>query len=531
VGGTRPCARILWRGRGKAKGEDISAQIARRPRQLLPMLAVAAAGFAFVYLQLFMFPFTPVAAWGDQALFLLEARQLLGGLVLYRDVFEFNTPGAPAVYWALFKLFGVRAWIPDLMLVLLGVGLAALTLVISRKVIRGPAAYLPPLLFLTVAFHGMLDGTHHWYSTLAVTAALAIVIEHRTTPRLAAAGVLCGVAAWFTSTRGPAALLGLVVFLFWERARKEEGWRSFARRIGGLLAAFVLTALALNAYFVWKAGLQRFLYCTVVYVLRYYPTRPYNNLRAYMSFMPHIDPWSRVLEIPIWLFINGLVPLAYILFLVRNWREGKAGRVEPRESLMLVNLFGLFLFLGVAPSPGFYRLCSVSLPAFIILVWFARCPGRLERALWVLLCLGAGILFVAEPVMRQKHWRAELELPTGRTAYLDASSYEEFQWVWEHARPPDYLFGDPLICFALGLGDPAQVPYVTNAAYTRPEQVRDVIDGLEKHRVRFVTWYPSLNVYDSAEEDNLNPLRAYLRSHYHLVRLFGTSDEILELDN
>jgi hypothetical protein len=486
------------------------------------MLVAVLIAFAFVYLQVFVLPSTPVVAWGNQSLFLLEGRHLLEGLTLYRDVFEFNTPGTPAIYWGLFRVFGVCAWIPDLMLVLLGAGLASLTLLISRKLIRGPAAYLPPILFLAVAFHGMLDGTHHWYSTLAVTSALAVVIEKRNSARLAAAGALCGVATWFTSTRGPAAFLGLAVFLLWEGRRNGETWRSVARRVGLLFAVSVSTALTLTAYFAWKAGLRNFLYCTAVFVLRYYSAESYNNWRAYLADPPEIA------ELPMWLFINGLVPLVYILFLVRNWRAAPAGAVETREPLMLVNLVGLFLFLGVAPSPGFYRLCSVSIPAFIILVWFARCPGKLERTLRVLLWAVGMVLLIAEPVMRQSHWRAQLDLPTGRTAYLDASSYDEFRWVWEHARPSDYLYGDTLMCFALGLGDPAQVPYVTASAYTRPDQVQTIIEGLERHRVRFVTWNPGLSLHSPGKEDNLDPLRAYLRGHYHLAGVFRTSDEILE---
>lgn len=379
--------------------------------------------FAFVYLHVFMFPFTPVAAWGDQSLFLLEARHLLKGLILYRDVFELNTPGTTAVYWAFFRLFGVRAWIPDFMLVLLGVSLAWLTLMISRKLITGPSAYLPPLLFLTFAFRSMLDGTHHWYSALAATAALAVVIESRSNRRLVAAGALCGVAAWFTSTRGPAALLGLAAFLLWERRQMKEAWRSLAGRMGYLCVSFLATALALNAYFVWKAGLRRFLYCTVVFTLKYYPAEPYNNWKAYMAYLPHINPWTKWLEISVWVFIHGLVPLVYVLFFVRNWREAGPHAVEPRAPLMLVNMAGFFLFLGVAPSPGFYRLCSVSIPAFIILVWLMRCPGWLERVMLMFLWTTGVVLSTVEPVMRQNHWRAYFDLPTGRTAYLDAGSY------------------------------------------------------------------------------------------------------------
>jgi hypothetical protein len=492
--------------------------------------AVLLLAFAFLYLQVFMLPFTPVAAWGDQSLFLLEARHMLEGLSIYRDFFEFNSPGVDVVYWALFRLFGVRAWIPDFMLVLIGVSLAWLMLVISRKLIRGRSAYLPALLFLTFPFRSMLDGTHHWYSTLAATAALAVVIERRDRRRLAVAGALCGLAAWFTSTRGPAVLLGFAAFLLWEHRQRAGTWRSLAAQIGCLFASFFATVLVLDAWFVWKAGLRRFLYCTVIYTVKYYPSEPYNNWRAYMAGMPHIVPWFKPVEIPVWTFVHGLLPLVYVLFFVRNWREAGLGRVEPRAPLMLVNMVGFCLFLGIAPSPGFYRLCSVAGPALIILVWFVRCPGRLEWVLLRLLWAAGLLLLILEPVMRQDHWRAYFNLPTGHTAYLDLSSYPEFRWVSENARPLDYLFGDSLMCFALGLGDPAQVPYVTTTGYTRPEQVRKIVDSLERYHVRFVAWYPGLNLPDSTGRggNNLEPLRVYISAHYHLARTFATSDVILE---
>jgi hypothetical protein len=66
----------------------------------LPLTALAMPmAFALVYLQVFILPITPVAAWGDQSLFLVEARHLLEGLNPYSDVFEFNTPGTHAIYW------------------------------------------------------------------------------------------------------------------------------------------------------------------------------------------------------------------------------------------------------------------------------------------------------------------------------------------------------------------------------------------------------------------------------------------------
>jgi hypothetical protein len=65
--------------------------------------------------------------------------------------------------------------------------------------------------------------------------------------------------------------------------------------------------------------------------------------------------------------------------------------------------------------------------------------------------------------------------------------------------------------------------------YTRPEEVRDLVHGLEEHRVRFVTWYPGLD--DGLEgfgSNNLASLRGELREHYRVAATFVNNDRIWE---
>lgn len=145
----------------------------------------------FLYLDIFVLPATPTWFGGrTQAIHSHNAARMLDGEMIYRDFFQYTPPGTELVYLALFKLFGVRAWIPSGVLVALGLGCALLSIVISRRLLPSPTCYLPGLLFLATAYQRNLDASHHWYSVLAVMAALAVVIEQRTPRRLTAA------AAW-----------------------------------------------------------------------------------------------------------------------------------------------------------------------------------------------------------------------------------------------------------------------------------------------------------------------------------------------
>jgi len=159
--------------------------------------ALVGACLVFLYLETFVAPGTPRVATGDQAIYLHDAARMLDGQLIYRDFDHFTFPGMQVWYLALFKLFGVRAWIPQVMLLLIGTAMAWLSFRISRTLMSGASALLASLLFLLLPFSSYLDATHHWYSALAATATLAVVLRERTTTRLVWAGFLLGLAACF----------------------------------------------------------------------------------------------------------------------------------------------------------------------------------------------------------------------------------------------------------------------------------------------------------------------------------------------
>jgi len=80
----------------------------------------------------------------------------------------------------------------------------------------------------------------------------------------------------------------------------------------------------------------------------------------------------------------------------------------------------------------------------------------------------------------------------------------------------------------LGLQNPAEVSFVTDSIYTRPEQVQNAVEMLEKYQVRWVMWSAWLDIPRSPGADGSaeHALRAYLRAHYHPVK--GFDDELEE---
>jgi hypothetical protein len=495
------------------------------------MIAVVLLSFLFLYLQVFVLPSTPRLASGDQAIYLHHATRMLAGERIYRDYDHFTLPGTDLLYMTLFKLFGVRAWIPQAMLVVLGTSMISLVIFISRKLIKGRSAYLPGLLFVALPFSSYLDATHHWYSALATTAALAVLLEERTVARLIWAGFLLGVATFFTQSTALVAM-GFALFLMWERGRERQTWLLLLKKEVALLASFLGTITACTAYFVRSVGLTQLFYYTVVFVVKYYPADWFNNWRVYLTGRPYLHVWTTWLDIPAFALIHLIVPLVYILFLVSYARKWRWQSDVLWNRLMLVAVTGLFLFLTIASAPAYSRLYAVSAPGLVLLVWFLNSPRKIEGAVSRLLWATVLVVFVARPLVTQLRWRAYLDLPTGRTAFFEPVQYERCKWVSERTRPFDYFFGDHLIAFTLRLRNVGRVPFLRPTNYTRPEEVQDVVHALEKSQVQFVSWYSGLDHETEAahhpEGDHLGPIRLYLHEHYHVAQTFANGDEILE---
>jgi hypothetical protein len=164
----------------------------------LPLLLLGP--FVFLYLRLFCLPFTPILAGGDENLFLLNATRMLDGEMIYRDFFEFATPGVALVNLGFFKLFGPRAGVPQVSLILLGLGLTRLIFAICKRYSAGelpfsllcfssPTHLSPCLMILTIGIAPSLNWAPFGWSSGKGLRRAFLGQEHDV--------------AWFPSSRKP----------------------------------------------------------------------------------------------------------------------------------------------------------------------------------------------------------------------------------------------------------------------------------------------------------------------------------------
>ncbi|HEY1803100.1 MAG TPA: hypothetical protein VGG45_01345 [Terracidiphilus sp.] len=492
----------------------------------------------FLYAFVFVPPFTPfeISNIGDSLLYLSAGLRMFQGQLIYRDFFEFITPGMALVHVALFKLFGVRPWIPNLLVILIGLGMVSIGVAIARRLMSPALALLPSAAFLVGARELLCDPVHHWYSMLAGLLAILVLLECRTPTRIALAGAFCGISASFTQTRGFSAYVGVAVYLIWEAWSHRQEWRTALQRQALLFGSAVAVFLLINGYFIWKAGPERYFWCVVVFVLKYYPKEAdWNTFAAFYNYVPHLAFTRAALyDVSMWVFWFILNPLAYVAFFISYLRNSR--RLTPQQWArpMLVAVVGLFIFLCVAPAPNPNRMSVSILPALILLVWLISKAARLRR--WIIsACVTVIVITALHDSFRRRPERAGLFLtPGGPVMLTTQSTLEEYSWVQEHTHPGDYFYEAdfPDMYFYLGLRNPTGLPRAVNNGYTTMQQVTDAIGRLEEIKPRYIYWGQGDPLVVPSWEDpadaHLQFMLDYIGTHYRRAQRFPYDDEIWE---
>lgn len=495
-----------------------------RPMRRAFLLALTAlTAFLACYARTFVLPHTPIMFWGDQLLYATNGARVIAGQMPYRDFFEFLPAGTDLAYGFLFRVFGVRLWIPNLLMDVLAAAAVLLTTLAGETILRGRFRLAPALFALGLGLYAGLDATHHWFSTVAALTAMAVLLRGTGWRRVLWAGAMCGVAASFTQSKGAAVTIGFVLYLVWRSVEQNEGRRARWSKPLLLCASAMAIFLAFNVHYMLTLGLKEWCRWVVVFPLRYYATMPGQTLKAPLIELANRHGLMRWVAAG---FLYAVVPSVYVAWLWM-WRRRRL-QDQPWDQLLLVSITGMALFLSVSGSLSMMRASSASLPATILLAWYLE---RLPRNLrWVSFAVVSTLtVFAFYPVAgtQRAHWY-RLHLPAGDTAIAEPGKYELYGWLKEHTYPGEDYFGIAPISLPLGLECPAPIQQPGPWGYYRPEHIARSITALEEQRVpllvlRSYSQYENTSGYDAMR---LQELQKYIEMHYHQVRRFSMGDQV-----
>lgn len=505
----------------------------RADRRTLVAVLLGLFAFASCYFRSFIFPHLPLLPGGDQIGFFTSGSRIVAGQMPYRDFFEILPVGTDLIYASLVKIFGFYTWVPGFVMACLAAATATLAALAASRVVRGAAALLPAVFLLGfLLLDESLNATHHWFCTVSALGAMLVLLDGLSVRRIAAAGALAGLATCFTQTTGAMVLLALAIYILCQR---DESAPPLWSRIAILFASAFVIFFAIDGYFIWQAGLQRWLFCTVVYPVRYFGVPAINNWRVIERDFPSHPSFRRWLSFP---FLYASIPIAYAAFFTawhpnrpHKYSEYPAPREEPSEQwdkLLLIALTGLGMLLAVVPAPSFLRVSSASLPAMILLVWFLERSGPTGRIAATLVGAVALLLAICVPVHRQIARHLSLDLPGGVTAFSQPSDYVEYRWLAAKFHRGQYFFGMPPMILPFHLVNPASVGAFDTTDYTRPEEVAESIRAFQSHTLPLMVLRGGFDGPVVSANDHTGPFREYLRENYIRTKTFPNGDQIWE---
>jgi hypothetical protein len=490
-----------------------------------PMLLFCGAGY--LYANLFASPTTPFLLSDDQVFFWMNAQRMLHGERIYQDFFQFTPAGTDLLYLSVFKLLAPHIWVTNAVVLVLGVALGWVCFKIAKLIMEPSEALLAALLFLVLIYGKLLNGTHHWFSMLAAMAAVAVLMKVRTPWKTAIAGILLGLASFFTQTRGPAASLGVAVYLVWERFRTGETWPNLLKRQAILLVSFVVTLTILSGYLIATTGVKQLWYFQITYVRHYM----LSGLRTPSFGLPAPLSLRGLPTVGQSVFVYALLPVVYVIALWRCWRERRKPLSLATDHIALLALVGLALLVEVSQSVNWLRVYCIAMPGIILFIWIV---GRTKfRALVCgLIWVAVLVLALRQTWARHHQGFVTAELPAGRAAAAPRV-YEKVKWLMQNAKPGELFFqaGWPGLYLPLGVSNPVYLDGLATDDQTRPQYIELSIRQLEEKQVRYILWSPRLDSWDSfqpPEAYHLNGFREFLHSHYQRVWTFSDQDEIWE---
>ena len=460
----------------------------------------------------------PFLLGGDEQVFWMNALRMLQGELIYRDFFEFTPPGTDLVYLGAFALLGPRIWVPNVVQLVLGVSLACLCFHLARSIMKTAEAAVAAALFLVLLFGKWLDATHHWFSLLAVMAAVAVMMRGSSAPRVLVCGVLLGLASFFTQTRGIGAAVGFAAFLTWDGNHRRVNWRSQFGQLLQLSTAMILTWLVLSTYFIYELGISKLFYFQVMYVLEHV-----SRSAQRLLYPGEQEPLA-------WPFHYQLIffaqPLIYAISLWRCRRAAVRGFAFDARVALLA-LVGAGMFLEVAQSPNWLRVDCIAMPAVILLVWLVSgaaegLPAYARLRTYAIALTAIGLIGVsAHQVWARNIARPlVLDLPAGRSA-VTALAGEKLTWLARRTTPGELFFQARYqsLYLPLQLRDPA---FDFLDRYTSPEFVALDLRQLAARRARYILWSP-------LDRPRYPAFEQFLYESYRRVWRFTDAAEIWEL--
>ncbi len=184
----------------------------------------------------------------DEAVYVMAAKQVYGGLGLYVDFFLAHPPAYPLVTSWIFSLLGVGVWQAKIIPVVLSIGCIPLIYLIARRFYGFRAALLSAFVFSISVGVVQFTRSAMMFSEMIFFSLLAILflfdgIERKNYWGILLSGLCLGIAMLYRLF----AIIPLVSILVYLLIQRMKNWRIYALLLAGLLLAVAPALIHYNS--------------------------------------------------------------------------------------------------------------------------------------------------------------------------------------------------------------------------------------------------------------------------------------------
>jgi 4-amino-4-deoxy-L-arabinose transferase-like glycosyltransferase len=485
---------------------------------ILAGLAVGAVSFAY------LLALPPTLNSADESFLLYGAKRILQGHALYRDFFDFITPGSFYLYAAAFRIGGVSITSARVTTALLNAVSATCTYLLALHVASAAEAILAALLVTVACIPAWNMASQHWTTTAFVLATAAVLLAERwrgsNRARLAAAGAVAGLAFCTNQGRGALVLVWLALAVPALTCGDVRRGGRVVRNLAWTAAGVAAVCAVLLGYAVWRSSIGEMLYATHEWTLTNY--RRYNvgviGWGGSLWPLPAYHSQWLVRLVPIVLGVESIA---------LPWAIRRHG-VQPNLVRALLLLLALLATASILYFPDYVHVVFVTPFVLVVLAGLVyrarpRHPSRPVRfglgiAWAVLLALlavkgarNARLLREANPVrfetafgtLAGSEWQAALlrdlrvRLPSDRGATLRLFAYPTDAWLY----------------LALPADNPTPFALL-RPVYNTPAQIETALERLRQDP-------PAGVVVNTLYPKQSDPVLGFLREHYRDVGPVG----------
>ncbi len=432
---------------------------------------------------------------GDESVYLYEAKRVFEGAVLYRDVFEINTPGWLYLMALLFRLFGVDlATARVAAAVLHGLTAVLIYATCRRLAVRRGLSWPPALLYLVLCQSAWPIASQHWLGTF-LTALLLLACAGLPGRRARWAlwpGVIIGLLIG-VHQRGLFVGTGIFVWLLADHVvqrRAEQSTPPVLPRLAYLAAGTALVVVPMFIFLIASAGFEPVWQALVIH-----PTVNYRSVNhsAWGQIVsgPASSTFPRLLKyLPVILIVD-LLRLGVLA--ARQWGD------EMRRLTLLV-LFCVASMASIAYFPDYIHIAFIA-PAFLVMVAesLERAAGAavnhspaLKVAGW---CAAVLLIFACGLRLQQNLERSRAAIASSRdTAFgrvdftfpFEVKVYDEMRELMNGASSRElFCYSMASLYLTVDARNPTRYQYL-GPRYTSPTQMQEILGVLEERKLPYI---------------------------------------------